>query len=449
MSLRAFAAFAAAVIVAAACGGTSAEAPAGPSQAGVIDLDGGPIQTTPDGPSGLPCDVDAILTTHCRKCHARPPQYGAPMPLLGWDDLQAPTPSGGKKVHEMVLSKVANDDAPMPPAPNARLSEAEKKTLSDWSAAGAPRSAESCATTPPPPPPDPVTGLSCTPNKTLAPAAPYEMPESAGDQYVCWGVDVTADTPTHIVGFAPRIDNTTITHHVVMYEAPSSYPSTPQPCDASAAVTWRMVLGWAPGISGVELPPEAGFPIAPAGTHYVVQMHYSNPQRLKGEKDSTKIEVCTAPPRQHEADVLAFGSQSFTIPAAPPPGGVFTRECSITVPSFFAGIHLFAAMPHMHKIGHAMTTTLTRQGGAPIDLGTMTSYDFNAQRWLPIDAVTQSGDVIRTDCSWKNTTGAPVKFGEKTADEMCYSFTMYYPRIASTLWSWGLPAQTASCVSRP
>ncbi|MBN9163051.1 MAG: hypothetical protein J0I07_18950, partial [Myxococcales bacterium] len=49
-------------------------------------------------------------------------------------------------------------------------------------------------------------------------------------------------------------------------------------------------------------------------------------------------------------------------------------------------------------------------------------------------------DVIRTKCSWTNNTGEPVRFGEKTADEMCYSFTMYYPRIKSSIWSWAAPA---------
>ena len=60
-------------------------------------------------------------------------------------------------------------------------------------------------------------------------------------------------------------------------------------------------------------------------------------------------------------------------------------------------------------------------------------------------AATKEGDVITTRCAWKNTTGADVKYGEKTADEMCYSFTTYYPRVDSSLWSWALPAASSTC----
>ena len=97
----------------------------------------------------------------------------------------------------------------------------------------------------------------------------------------------------------------------------------------------------------------------------------------------------------------------------------------------------------MHKLGVAMTSTLTPAGSStPLDLGTMPNFDFNTQQWLPLDVTSAEGDTIRTKCSWKNTTGEEVKFGEKTSDEMCYSFTMYYPRISSPIWSWATPALT-------
>lgn len=443
-------AIAAGVLIVTACGGTDASS-SGPSQAGAIDLDSGSQapRTKAEGATGLPCDVDTILGENCRKCHSDPPQYGAPMALLTWDDLQKPAPSSpDKKVYEMVASKIGDDAAPMPPPPNPRLGPADRGVVESWIAAGAPKDPVGCGTTTTDP--DPTGFLSCPITKTLAPAAAWEMPETTDDEYVCWGVDVTADTPTHITGFAPRIDNTRIVHHVVMYEAPSSYPSTPQPCDSGAAITWRMVLGWAPGVKGIELPPVAGFPIAEAGTHYVVQMHYSNIQHLAGQKDTTKIDLCTSPPRPYEADVAAFGTQDITIPAAPPAGGVFTRNCAVNVPSYLAGLHLFTAMPHMHQTGVSMSTTLTRKDGTTVDLGTMPSYDFSRQAWVPIDdAVTQEGDVIRTKCGYTNRTGHEIKFGEKTSDEMCYSFTMYYPRIKTPGWSWALPAATSQCVSEP
>jgi hypothetical protein len=435
-----------------ACGGSTSAA--GPSTSGPIDLDsGGPPVTGPSGPSGLPCDVDKILATHCRKCHSAPPQYGAPMPLMTWENLHARAVSDeSKNVYDLVPLKIANDAAPMPPPPNPRLSDADRKVLADWAAAGAPRGPDSCESTTVP---DAGPLVACTPDLTLEPESPWEMPEDSGDEYVCWGAELTRPTPTHITAFAPKIDNTKIVHHVVLYEAPSAFSRIPAKCSGGGSLQWRMVMGWAPGAKGIELPKEAGFPIATTGaTHYVMQVHYSNPQKLKGEKDSSKMELCTAPPRQYEADVIAFGTQSISIPPAPPPGGVFTRDCKITVQKVsgvdFAGLHLFAAMPHMHKIGVSISTTLTPKAGGPdVDLGTDPTFSFSTQSWIPLNAVTANGDIIRTQCGWTNTTGAEVGYGENTADEMCYSFTMYYPKIKAPLWSWAAPALTSSCVSKP
>jgi len=434
----------AAVAFAYACGGSSNQA--GPSTSGPIDLDSGAT-----GVNGLPCDVDKVLATNCRSCHSSPPQFGAPMPLASWDHLNARAVSAeSRKVLDLVPERINDDAKPMPPSPNARLSAADRKILTDWIAAGAPRGPDSCENYVPPV--NPTVG--CTANLTLEPSEAWEMPEETTDEYVCWGVDLTRPDPTHITAFAPRIDNTKIVHHVVMYEASSSYSSKPTPCSAGTAISWRMVLGWAPGAKGIELPPEAGFPIATTGaTHYVVQMHYSNLLKEKGQKDTTKIDLCTSPPRANEADVMAFGSQSFRIPPNPP-GGQHRIECTLNVPTQFAGLHFFTAMPHMHKLGAYMKTELLKSaGGTPIDLGTMPNFDFNSQSWLPItNAVTAGGDKIVTTCGWQNNTGAEVGFGEKTSEEMCYSFTMYYPRIKSGLWSWAAPSSGpplgATCVNK-
>lgn len=396
--------------------------------------------------SGLPCEVDEILEKNCRTCHTTSPLFGAPMPLVTWDDLHAPAPSdGSKKVYEHALERISSDTTPMPPPPNPRLEEQEYGVLADWIAQGAPRGTDACEAKAGPGDTEPL--VSCTPDIVLEPSEPWEMPADVVDEYVCWGVDLTRTPARHITAFAPRIDNKTITHHVVLFEADESFPSKPTPCNSSGSLRWRMVLGWAPGAKGIELPSEAGFPIGTTEpTHYVVQMHYSNVQRLAGERDASKIELCTEPPRKYEADVLAFGTHDIRIPPHPPAGGVYERECSVTVPAELAGIHLFAAMPHMHKLGVSMKTLLyPSAGGAPVDLGTMSSFDFNTQAWLPIQAVTAPGDVITTTCGWTNNTGEEVRFGEKTSDEMCYSFTMYYPRITHSVWSWAAPALLAEC----
>jgi hypothetical protein len=403
--------------IAAACGGTTHEA--APTAAA----------------SGLPCDVDTVLAANCRGCHSSPPQHGAPMSLGTHDAVRAVAPK--------IAVRIANDADPMPPAPNARLSEADRATLTRWIDAGAPASTETCA--PPPGPLPPASPVSCTPDVSLRPTSKWTMPKDSGDQYVCYGFDIDRPTPTHVTAFEPRIDNTKIVHHVVLYEAPESVSGTPTPCDAGGSLRWRMVSCWAPGGKGMELPAGVGFPLRTDGpTHYVLVLHYSNPLGLEGETDESGYDLCTEAPRAEEADVLAFGTQSFTIPAT---GQPFTRDCTVEVPPQLAGKTLFAAMPHMHKLGTAMSTVLERAGSPDVDLGTVASWSFDTQPWLAIDPAgeTRAGDVIRTKCTWTNDTGVPVGFGEKTADEMCYSFTMYYPRVTLSQWSWAAPAAMSNC----
>ncbi len=419
----------------AACGGAASEGAPGPigGDGSATSLDGGMPVTN------LPCAVDAILAKNCRTCHENPPKFGAPMPLVTRDDLLALAKDGRRRV-EVALARIADDADPMPPPPNERLSQADRDTLAAWVAAGAPASTETCTTTTKPA----VSGVDCAPDLPIKPATPHEMPAQAGDQYVCYGVDVTRPTPTHVVGFAPRIDNAEIVHHIVLFESSSAFPSTPQECGSGTSLSWRMVMAWAPGGKGLSMPPEAGFPIQTSGaTHYVVQMHYSNPQGRAGLKDTSGFDLCTSAPRPNEADVLAFGTDKIEIPPQTPS---WPRTCSVKVPSQLAGLHLVASMPHMHKLGTAMVTKLTPAGGgAEVDLGSSPAFSFDSQAWLPIDAVTATNDVIRTTCTWKNTTGAVVKYGEKTEEEMCYSFTVYWPKVKSPLWSWATPAYTSSC----
>ena len=418
------------------------------TDAGVTPTDAGPTPTTSasvPGPTGqgLPCDVQRVLADNCWKCHSSPPKFGAPMPLTTHAQLiAAATSDATKKVHERVVKRIHDDAAPMPQAPNPRLSAADMAVLDAWSAAGAPASTATCN---PPPPGDagPTEPLACTPDISVAPSEPWTMPEADANDYVCYGVNVTSPTDKHIVAIAPRIQNPSIVHHVLIFKSDSAYPTKPQKCPSGGSLQWRLMYGWAPGGKNMVMPPEAGFAVkAGQTTNFVVQVHYNNARRLVGQTDTSGVELCTSAPRQFEADVLAFGTQKIDIPRK----SELEKTCSVTVPAALAGRKVFAAMPHMHELGSAIETRLTKAaGGAEVDLGSVPRWDFNTQFWLPISATLDANDVVKTRCAWKNSTDRDVKFGENTEDEMCYSFTMYYPRIDTALWTWAVPALGSQC----
>lgn len=397
----------------------------------------------------LPCGVADVLVTNCQSCHGSSPKFGAPMPLVTHADLVAPSFSDpSRPVYELVGARIHDDAKPMPQPPNERLGEPDTKTLDDWIAAGAAPAQGNCGG-------GGAGGgggtgggsvLSCTPDIHLESASAWEMPENTEDIYVCYGVDVTPPQDSQIIAFSPRIDNTTIVHHVLLFQTDSAVSPTPTPCAGGGGLGWRIVSVWAPGGQPFELPPQAGIPLT-GTTHYAVQVHYSNLMHLAGQTDRSGFDLCsTTDLRPNEADILAFGTTQISIP----PAGSLDVTCDFAVPAQLPPTHVIGAMPHMHKLGRTISTVNLPGGtGAPVDLGTREVWSFDSQYWEPLDTIVSGGDTVRTRCAWDNPGSQTVTFGEDTSDEMCYSFAIYYPRITGPTWNWALPSALSSCSPTP
>lgn len=395
--------------------------------------------------TGLPCDVNDILVQSCQKCHSDPPVFGAPMPLITHADLHAAAKSDpSRSVYELVGERIHDTLLPMPQPPNAALDDPSLKTMDAWIAAGAPSSSESCGG---------AGGsgsgggspVSCVPDVHIAPSQPYVMDKNVEDLYACYGFDVTPAQKSQITAIVPRIDNSTIVHHMLLFQADASSSSVPTQC-SGGAFAGRLLAVWAPGGQPMELPPEVGLPIE-GTTHYTIQIHYSNLMHLDGQKDTTGYDLCTTTSlRPNEGDVLAFGTTKFTIPAA----GKLDITCDFDIPVGLPGRTAISGMPHMHKLGKTISTmNLPAGGGAPVDLGTRAAWNFDAQYWTDLNTVVKGGDKVRTRCVWENPGASPVSYGEQTNDEMCYSFVFYYPRITTPGWNWSLPAVGSKCSPTP
>ena len=367
------------------------------------------------------------------------------MPLVTWFDLHADShTSPDKKVYELVSARTHDDEQPMPPPPNPRLGSEDLAVLEAWTAAGAPAAVteETCGAS------TPIINepLSCLPDVHMRPASAWEMPETTEDEYVCYGFDVTTETKRHLIGVAPRIDNSAIVHHLALFEAPEAVSPTPERCSPLMTADWRIVYGWAPGGGNFEFPRAAGYP-QEGTTHYVVQLHYSNVLRKKGQKDATGFDFCTTDElRPNDADTIVFGTFDFTVPAR----SALDLTCDAKMPPSMPDIHLFAALPHMHELGKFMSTTkLHSDGTVAADLGTQPTWDFDNQIYIPISATVSGGDTVRTRCAWRNPHAWPVDAGRGTEDEMCFSFSFYWPKIASTGFSWMGPALSSKCRETP
>lgn len=395
--------------------------------------------------AGIPCDVADILKAKCQSCHGAKPAYGSPMPLMTAGDFAAPAKTNtSKTVAELVQERIHDMAKPMPPAPS-ELDPTSLATLDAWLSAGAPASKDTCSTSSSSSSSSGMPTLSCTPDVQLRAKTAWAMPKTTADEYVCIGVDVVVSEKRHITAIAPAIDNDVIVHHMLLYETATAYDPNPTPCNSGGPAGGRIISVWAPGSQFLEMPPEAGMPLD--GTkHFMIQMHYSNLTQLDGQTDLSGFDMCTTTNlRPNDADILAFGTVSINIPAH----GTSDRTCDLTVPVGVPKVNLFYAMPHMHKLGSAISGQVKHANGSVYELASREPWSFDNQYWDQISTTVQAGDTVSVRCAWQNPSSQNVGFGEKTEDEMCYLFAAYWPRITLPAWSWQAPAAGSKCVNTP
>lgn len=198
------------------------------------------------------------------------------------------------------------------------------------------------------------------------------------------------------------------------------------PVGTHHTVLFRGVSGanaiYASGVGTGELmfPPGKGFRLT-SGSPLGLQLHIYNrgDEVLTGTSGVEVVEVDPASVTE-EVDVFLPGPRDLAIP--PGPTSKQAGTCTVTKP-----YSVFALFPHMHQLGTHMKTVLT-VGGTQQTLFD-DPYDFEHQAVLSFAPVQLAvGDKIDTECTWNNTTGTTVGYGESSTTEMCYSILYRFPR---------------------
>lgn len=393
-----------------------------------------PATPVDSGAASLPCDVDEVLARTCRSCHAAPPKFGAPMPLLTLEDLRAAAKSEpGKSVFTKVGERIHDAASPMPPG--AKLSAADMAVLDRWVAGGAqPGDGAACADAGAPPDAGAAGPelLPCPPEERttfLAHGAtatePFSVAADAGNLYQCFTWKAPWTATTQATAFAPVIDDERVVHHWILYET-----ATPQVEGGSKKCSMpfdaKFLQGWAPGATNRVMPPDIGLALPSSDRWLILQLHYWNAAGYTDSRDRSGVSMCTTTNlRPKTAVVSTLGSANIDI-APRSTGTTVTGRCS---PTITEPIHILAAAPHMHGRGRRMVTEVLR-GGSESSIEKVVdepSFDFQSQRSYESGIVVRPGDVLRTSCTYDNPTDARVTFGEKTEDEMCFDFLTVWP----------------------
>ncbi len=244
------------------------------------------------------------------------------------------------------------------------------------------------------------------------------------DIYRC--VRVTIPEDMYITAIEAEAPNGT--HHTVLSIAGANGTSGPdgeQNCTVGTLGT-QMLYASGVGTSPLEFPTDVGIKVA-GGTQIHLNLHLYNAgdEAISGESAIWVKSQPTPPPTL--AEMVFAGPLQFTIGTG---SDEVTGECTIN-----KAYSVFALWPHMHKMATHQKIELLRGSDEPVILHDM-PYQFGEQKYWPQDPMIQlqPQDKIRVTCSYNNTTGHQLSFGDSSDDEMCFGGMYRYPASGSNLF---------------
>jgi len=214
------------------------------------------------------------------------------------------------------------------------------------------------------------------------------------------------------------------THHTVLTRYASTSPADGVvPCNVGTNGQ-NMIFGSGVGAPDFAFPAGVGLHLA-KGQRLLLNLHLFNAsdQPLAGRSGTKFLETTAADVPNLAEMVLAGPTITLNIP-----NGTSTQSGTCQLNNITSTpIQTFALSQHMHKLGTNMKSVVTR-GGTQIVLQDI-PYDFEQQSFhlTPSLVELRPGDVLTTNCSYNNTTGHTVTFGESSNDEMCFTDLFYYP----------------------
>ncbi len=436
-------------------------------------------QSSVGGVGGTWCEAQTVLQTSCQQCHGAVHQFGAPMSLVTYADLMAPAPTDQtKRVYQLVGARIHDPQRPMPQPPFT-LSPQGMTTLDNWIAQGALQGDPSCGsssgagtwggagTTGTLGTAGTSTGIGSAgagagaagaAGTAVVPTAGTAAMPTAGTTGAADGgsagsgatTDWPADCDTHYTLLAHDMNNASAKYSVPggSEQHPSFYFPLPYGTDNVQALAFKPIIdnsqvlhhwilyggaglddaflsGWAPGMDGAKpLPADVGIYMPTGGAQLRLDVHYNNTGGTTVQTDASGVEFCvTHKLRPNSATVIGLTASSTSYAGQMVTN---TQDCKANVTN--GPIHLLSTSPHMHKLGTHSSLLLTPVGGA-----TQTLHDgpfsFDEQHVYPLDnVIVNNGDTLTTKCTYDNTTDHTVSFGQNTTDEMCFNFTLYYPK---------------------
>jgi hypothetical protein len=251
----------------------------------------------------------------------------------------------------------------------------------------------------------------------------WEVPPNT-ENYLC--VRRTLDEDVFVTAF--KALNPYGTHHTVLTVGNPNGADGVTPCNSGVNNTGG-VYGSGVGTDVLRMPEGVAFPIR-AGQQLVLNLHlFNTTDEPLIATSGTLVQTAQEADVEHMSEVALVTALLFSIPPmeVTTGGGQCTMSHDVTA---------FAILPHMHTLGSHARVVVERAEGDLV-LHDM-PFEFEQQTVYPIDPVQlREGEVVRTECTWNNTTDRVVGFGESSLDEMCNIAVFRYPAGENPVFACG------------
>ncbi len=390
--------------------------------------------------TGLPCDIEKIVQAKCQTCHTDGGLFGAPMDLLSHEDFAGSSASDpGRTMRDAIKERLhLRGTGQMPPVAQPELTTEELAAFDAWLDLGAPASTTGCGggnggpgdgdgsdTGSPSGCADGEceidrTGLDCY---TLTAHAPGDLKAKykvgrAVDKYYNFHFKAPWTGTVYGMVLRPIIDNKKVIHHWLLFQQDGGRGVEHGAIDGSSGThpDGDLVHGWAPGGGMLDFrtaEDDVGFEFK-EGDGFILEYHYNSTD--DAALDASGVEICVQKQKpKNIAGVSWLGSDAIA-------GARVQGTCS---PSHKEPIHILAVSPHMHLKGQHLKAVINRSGGSKEILHDA-PFEFENQTWYERRTTLMPGESITTRCDYKEAAS----FGTATSAEMCYLFTVAYPKGA-------------------
>ena len=385
-------------------------------------------------------DVAPILYKNCVSCH-RPGEM-APMSLMTYE-LARPYARSIRARVELGAMPPWHAEAPVGTFVNERrLTPAEKQTLIQWAASGAP---EGDPKDLPKPPVFPAGWTIGTPDAIVAMTQPFEVPASGTIAYQYFQVPTNFTEDKWIQSLEIRPGVRSVVHHVLVFASEPGGTPRQQPfvqrndggrgrqvAPAVAAALAQaprgpLIATTAPGTNAQIFEPGSALRIK-AGSVLTLQVHYTATGKAENDRTSVGFVFAKEAPKQ-EVRSASFINRQLAIP---PRASDYRLDAQI---EFTQDTRITALFPHTHLRGKSWEYRLTYPDGREEVVLSVPRYDFNWQTYyqfakpLAVPKGSRLVAIAHYDNSANNKSNpnpnVEVRWGDQTWEEMQYSGITY------------------------